>query len=294
MKESFIKVQLSGRLAERLSLHSPRVTKAVKLGVKSRGEPLVVDDMPSKLVLAMSLLLTSHLVHYAQSGFSETRLIELRDALLSEFSAADNVGLEVEVYDLLNWFASAIDPHWDASSEGLEDPSLLAHGYSQVVVIERAISEGRLLFMHYYSGGRGEFTQRRIKPLEISAEKYLIAFCYLRGEERVFRLSRIVALREIDSETGEVILPFGADQGSVLVGGLAPTSDARGQHILPIAASSDASKEDSSLRVSRSQLTVEAAFQYDEVDELGVVRTKVKQANAKEKSGQKSLFPSTE
>jgi predicted DNA-binding transcriptional regulator YafY len=51
--------------------------------------------------------------------------------------------------------------------------------------------------MDYYSHGRGQFTKRRITPISLEAETYLHAYCHLRREERVFRLTRIADLRPV-------------------------------------------------------------------------------------------------
>lgn len=295
MKESVIKAQLSGKLAERLSQQPARSTLAGQVTLKSHSEPFVVDDMSSKAVLAMSLLLTSHLVQHAQSSFSQTSLFELRDKLLSGFSAGDNVSIEVEVYELLNWFAVAIDPDWDVRTGEPRDEASLAHEHSQTDALERAIREKRELFMHYYSGGRGEFTQRRIKPLQITAEKYLIAFCYLRNEERVFRLSRIVALRDLDPDTGQVLpspeeLLKSGTQGMSDTESIADSALSLAGH-KPVAAIATGSKE---LAPSRAKLIAEAAFQYDEVDERGMTKMKTKKTKkktAKDKPIKQALLP---
>ena len=80
-------------------------------------------------------------------------------------------------------------------------------------IIQYAIQNHIDLEMHYYTGSRGEFSERQITPIEITAEKYLIAFCHLRNEERVFRLSRIVQLSPAEKTPGyeKLCYPRGKD-----------------------------------------------------------------------------------
>ncbi|MEW5828967.1 MAG: exonuclease domain-containing protein [Chloroflexota bacterium] len=60
--------------------------------------------------------------------------------------------------------------------------------------LEEAFSRGRRLRITYVDGG-GEQTVRQVDPLQViglSDYLYLRAFCHLRGEERTFRLDRIL------------------------------------------------------------------------------------------------------
>jgi hypothetical protein len=120
--------------------------------------------------------------------------------------------LEVEAYDLLTWFAGSMDESWQLKSpESDNNPGKGETSQSAVVtIISNAIHNHRDLLMRYYTGSRGEFSERRITPIEITAEKYLIAFCHLRQEERVFRLSRIVQLSPIleDGEKADAALCY--------------------------------------------------------------------------------------
>lgn len=61
--------------------------------------------------------------------------------------------------------------------------------------LEEAVRLRRPLVVHYIDG-RGTPTSWLIEPLDVFAQGgavYLVAFCYLRGESRTFRLDRIVS-----------------------------------------------------------------------------------------------------
>ncbi len=60
--------------------------------------------------------------------------------------------------------------------------------------IVRALAEGLPLEILYHTAGRGERTTRVVEPLQMQTygnAEYLVAYCRLRQEERVFRLDRI-------------------------------------------------------------------------------------------------------
>jgi DNA polymerase-3 subunit epsilon len=62
--------------------------------------------------------------------------------------------------------------------------------------IAEALENGGLVRMRYVDA-RGNATDRVVKPLRVSAERgnlYLIAHCFSRGEQRTFRLDRVVEM----------------------------------------------------------------------------------------------------
>ena len=63
--------------------------------------------------------------------------------------------------------------------------------------VERALEIDAPVEIVYHTAGRGERTTRVVEPLRLEERggaRYLVAFCRLRGEERVFRLDRIAAI----------------------------------------------------------------------------------------------------
>jgi predicted DNA-binding transcriptional regulator YafY len=60
--------------------------------------------------------------------------------------------------------------------------------------LEIAIRERAVVEIEYYTAGRAQRTVRRVEPLRLEWHgevAYLIAYCHLRGEQRVFRVERI-------------------------------------------------------------------------------------------------------
>jgi hypothetical protein len=63
--------------------------------------------------------------------------------------------------------------------------------------VEQALKTDSPIEIVYHTAGRGERTTRVVEPLRLDERRgaaYLVAFCRLRGEERVFRLDRIAAV----------------------------------------------------------------------------------------------------
>lgn len=203
-KPDYSRPILSGKLASHLSEQEPRhLTPALPFTAKT-SQPWQVENAENKAMVALSLIVTCHIVHYAHAIFPEKEIAFLRDSILQSFGVHDAVRLEVEAYDLINWFAGAMNETWQMPTNAQVLPQQPGTDNALIPVLQRAIAQKRDLLMRYYTGSRGEFSERRITPLEVTAEKYLIAFCQLRQEERVFRLSRIIHLeaaeyREEDS-----------------------------------------------------------------------------------------------
>lgn len=191
---------LSGKLADYLSQKTPRNVHGTQKPFSSKNVALTISDTDVRAAVAMSVILASHLTRFASTTVSETALLQFREQILKTFGAHDAVRLEVEAYDLLKWFAGAMDASWEVSVKAdkahNDDHGLLDH----LAVLQRAIDEKLDLDMSYYTGTRGEFSTRRITPLEICAEKYLMAYCHTRKEKRRFRLSRIVSLNWVQPQ----------------------------------------------------------------------------------------------
>jgi DNA polymerase-3 subunit epsilon len=66
--------------------------------------------------------------------------------------------------------------------------------------LAEAISGGQTLFLRYVDAG-GRETERLVRPLQVTSargELYLVAYCYLREDQRTFRLDRIVEMKAIE------------------------------------------------------------------------------------------------
>lgn len=67
--------------------------------------------------------------------------------------------------------------------------------------LTQAIVERREVELSYFSSGRGQTEQRRVRPHELFSHRgqwYLSAHCLTRGEERLFRVDRILDLALTD------------------------------------------------------------------------------------------------
>ncbi len=198
---------LSGKLAEYLATQPARHIDKLEDDMTSQVVSFEVHDVETRAALALSLVLTSHITRFAKTTLSETALCKARDQLLRTFSAHDAVRIEVEAYDLLNWFAGAMNDAWSVSTSVTSTIDEAQCLKNHLVMIERAIADHRDLEMRYYTGTRGGFSTRRITPIELNAEKYMIAYCHSRKENRLFRVSRILSLSWIDLDQTEPPVP---------------------------------------------------------------------------------------
>ena len=113
----------------------------------------------------------------------------LLDRLAERMSPQSRAAAQAAVDRALERLEQAIDgwtPH-PPPGPGLPVEETLA-------LIEKAIAEGRTLTMAYWTGGRGVLTRRIVEPYRIEWRgdvPYLVAYCHLREDERVFRLDRI-------------------------------------------------------------------------------------------------------
>ncbi len=63
--------------------------------------------------------------------------------------------------------------------------------------LETALAEGRQLWLRY-RGQNGRISERWVEPLDVTGDGelvYLSAYCQSRGEERIFRLDRVLEMR---------------------------------------------------------------------------------------------------
>ena len=192
---------LSGKLADHLSKESPRQDFVKESPIAATPE-CTLSNSQELAATATALILASNIARFSGTALSEDHLKSARDKLIQCFNPKDAVKLEVEAYEILQWFAGAIDSNWrkQEPAESASPTDSVTSEDTLIKIIQHAIDKHRDLEMHYYTGSRGEFSERRITPIEITAEKYLIAFCHLRQEERVFRLSRILKLAPLSTD----------------------------------------------------------------------------------------------
>lgn len=107
---------------------------------------------------------------------------------------------------VLERFLEELAPRGVASLESLCVPVSSTVGQDDVVPLPPPIAEAlaakRRLQVRYLSAQQVE-TIREVEPLEIIPQGdylYLRAFCHLRGDERTFRLDRIIEMRQAGEE----------------------------------------------------------------------------------------------
>ncbi|MBA2661709.1 MAG: WYL domain-containing protein [Bradymonadaceae bacterium] len=187
---------IRGRIAERLRRAAPRNADADdELSFPDGPGDVLLRTPDERGVVALACLILENLREHGGTRASQRPLEAVLRKTLSTFGPKEVMDIEVEAYEMLLWIGSAIDPDWSAKAPG--EAEEIASSSSQVELIRWAVAGNLDLDMDYYSRGRGELTHRRITPISLEAETYLHAYCHLRRDERVFRLSRIGDLRPI-------------------------------------------------------------------------------------------------
>lgn len=184
---------IRGRIAERISRANPREREELDFG-ESLGE-VVLRSPEERGVVAMALLLLENLREHGGTRAPQMTTESLLKRCLGTLGPKEVMDLEIEVYETLLWIGSAIDPDW--KNEEVVDPADIdpTKGHSELV--RWAIASGQDLQLAYFSRNRGELTERRITPISLEAETYVHAYCHLRRDERIFRISRIAELEPV-------------------------------------------------------------------------------------------------
>jgi len=115
-----------------------------------------------------------------------TPIKESIDSALVKAAGALPAGAEEFVQGLQGWFSAGIGPH-KTYREHREKIDQLA----------RAITKHRTVEMRYYTASRDKTTRRKVDPYHIwyaAGALYLIGYCHLRSDVRMFAIDRIVTL----------------------------------------------------------------------------------------------------
>lgn len=178
---------IRGRIAERLQRAAPREREDLDFGESSAE---VVLRTPSERgVVALACLILENLRESGGTCAPERPLEAVLKRTLATLGPKEIMDIEIEAYEILLWIGSAIDPDW--KTDDVLDAESIDPRASHVDLIRFAIATNQDLELDYYSRNRGELTHRRITPISLEAETYLHAYCHLRRDERIFRVSRI-------------------------------------------------------------------------------------------------------
>lgn len=190
---------IKGQIAHKLARATPRVADADELlEFPPAPAQLSLHDAEERGAVALACLILENLRERGGVRIARRPLETVLRKSLASFGPKEVMDIEVEAYEILLWLGKAIDPNWSKQIQEQQTPLAQINEHSSLdEVIRWAIASDHDLEMDYYSHGRGQFTQRRITPISLEAETYLHAYCHLRREERVFRLTRIAELRPV-------------------------------------------------------------------------------------------------
>jgi len=155
----------------------------------------VLNTPAERGTVALACLILETLREHGGTAAPRRNLESVLKKTLSTMGPKAVMELEIEAYEVLLWIAKAIDPDWKVVDAPDADEINPRAGHSDL--IRFAIASHSDLELDYYSRNRGELTHRRITPISFEAETYLHAYCHLRRDERIFRISRIADLRPV-------------------------------------------------------------------------------------------------
>lgn len=192
-KETINIPTIKGRIGERLQRAKARDRAPLKFG-DNPGE-VVLRTPEERGVVALACLVLEQLADSGGTRAPQRTLQSVLRKVLGTLGPKEVMDIEIEVYEALLWIGSAIDPDWTTTDT--VDPSDIDPHAGHVELVRWAIATGQDLELDYYSRNRGELTHRKITPISIEAETYIHAYCHLRRDERVFRISRVADLKPV-------------------------------------------------------------------------------------------------
>lgn len=151
------------------------------LKIIENGEALLGIDIDRKLVSSLAEKLSKQ----ASSG----ELKKIDDFIRSLIKEAEEYRNTRE----------SVDSDYSGDFDEMFGPS---YPYSGTLkILEKAIDEGKCVEINYYSASQGKFTKRKVQPKSIerkSGKPYINAYCFLRNEDRVFKVGRIKEITMVD------------------------------------------------------------------------------------------------
>jgi len=184
---------IRGRIAERLQRAAPREREELEFGDSSAE--VIIRTPSERGVVALACLILENLRESGGSCAPERPLEAVLKRTLGTLGPKEVMEIEIEAYEILLWIGSAIDSEW--KTEEVLDVENIDPRASHTDLLRFAIATAQDLELDYYSRNRGELTHRRITPISLEAETYLHAYCHLRRDERIFRVSRIGDLKPV-------------------------------------------------------------------------------------------------
>lgn len=190
---------IKGRIAERLQRAEPRFEEGEPEMEFGEAPGQVVLETPEERgVVALACLILENLEEQGGTQAPQRALESVVRKTLETFDRKEVMEVEVEAYEILLWLARSIDPSWERREPEIVEE--VTPESSNLELIRWAIAGHYDLKMEYYTHGRGELTHRRITPISLEAETYLHAYCHMRRDDRVFRISRIAELHPTEED----------------------------------------------------------------------------------------------
>lgn len=183
---------IKGRISERLQRAKRRDRSELSFGDSQADVTLRTPT--ERGVVALACLVLDQLAEHGGTRAPQRTLENVLRKNLATLGPKEIMDIEIEAYELLLWIGSAIDPDWKTDTF---DASTINPHAGHTELVQYAIATHQDLELDYYSRNRGELTHRRITPISLEAETYVHAYCHLRRDERVFRVSRIAELRPV-------------------------------------------------------------------------------------------------
>ncbi|MEA3375369.1 MAG: WYL domain-containing protein [Chloroflexota bacterium] len=164
--------------------HTPLVEPGVVSNPEHDRDPLDSGAAAHLWVALRTYLNLSNLIHLP--ALPPVALLDQLEGLIDESELTELAALAEQasghLRDLLDGYSAFPAPLPDADKAAMRG------------IIERALESGHPVRIVYHTAGRGERTDRVVEPLRLEERggaHYLIAYCRLRQEERVFRIDRI-------------------------------------------------------------------------------------------------------
>ncbi len=214
-RRKLIRRHLGDALSPTRSIANPAALPALRQHLASLGwhlaaEPPPSDRSPSDPPPAAPVGLSSSqaallwLAGQVYQGLGEHIALPfpLPAALLDDLAAA----LTLEQQEAADFWAGQVaDALTSALAGYLGHPAWLddAPAFEALPAIEAALAAGHDLILTYHSPAREQKLVRRVTPYWLEQRQdtyYLIAYCHLRNDERVFRLDRILACHPAAAE----------------------------------------------------------------------------------------------
>ncbi len=130
----------------------------------------------------MALVFTSDLARPLEG----TPIKESIDSAVAKAAGALPPEAEEFAHSLQGWFSAGIGPH-----------QIYREHRDKIDQLARAITRHRTVEMRYYTASRDKTTRRKVDPYHIwyaAGALYLIGYCHLRQDVRMFAVDRILSL----------------------------------------------------------------------------------------------------